>query len=227
MVRLVLFDIDGTLIVSGGAGLQSFAAVARASFGEPEGMERLSFAGRTDVSIIREFFAARGIPVTEPNLARFLDDYVFWLDYYLEHRAGRVLPGVEAALASLAALKDPPVLGLLTGNIRLGAELKLRRYGLWDRFVLGAFSDDHHDRNELAAIARRRGEDCLGRPLRSEEILVVGDTPHDITCARAIGAPCLAVATGGTSLEVLQRHQPALAVPTLEAVNLAEICART
>lgn len=227
MIRLVLFDIDGTLIASGGAGLHAFAAVARSSFGAPDGMEKVSFAGRTDVSIVREFFVSRGIPATDANIARFLDDYVFWLDYFLEQRIGRVLPGVEAALASLAALPEPPVIGLLTGNIRLGAELKLRRYGLWSRFALGAFSDDHEDRGQIAVIARDRGNAWVGRSLCGEEVLVIGDTPHDIACARVIGAPCLAVATGGTPLEALRAHAPAYAVARLDDVDIAGLCANT
>lgn len=225
MIRLILFDIDGTLISSGGAGVRAFGEVARSTFGRPEGTARLKFAGRTDLSLIREFFGHEGIPPTPENFARFLDDYVHWLEANLKELSGRILPGVRETLASLRGLKERPILGLLTGNIRLGAELKLRHFGLWDEFELGAFSDDAEDRNHIAAVARDRGSERLGRTLKGEEVLVIGDTPHDISCARAIGAPCLAVATGGTALPDLVAHAPAWAVPSLAHVSVAELCA--
>ncbi len=224
MIRLVLFDIDGTLIASGGAGVRAFGEVARVTFGISGGTLRLKFAGRTDVSIIREFFAQEGIPPTPENFSRFLDDYVHWLAVYLGERSGRILPGVMEALRGLRSMDEPPVLGLLTGNIRLGAELKLRHFGLWDEFEVGAFSDDAEERSRIAAIAHERGSERVGGALRGEEVLVIGDTAHDIACARAIGAPCLAVATGGVALEELRAMEPAWAVPSLADVSVVDLC---
>jgi len=224
MIRLVLFDIDGTLISSGGAGVGAFGEVARVTFRAPEGIRRLKFAGRTDVSLIREYFVQEGIPPTPENFARFLDDYVHWLATYLVERSGRVLPGVRETLEALRSMPEPPLLGLLTGNIRLGAELKLRHFGLWDGFELGAFADDAEDRNQIAAIAQQRGSERLGRALRGDEVLVVGDTVHDIACARAIGASCLAVATGGSSLTELQAHGPAWVAPSLADITVVDLC---
>lgn len=225
MVRLVLFDIDGTLIATGGAGLKAFADVARTRFGQAEAMQGIRFAGRTDLSIIREFLRAIGKPPGPEHFEAFLADYVHWLDYHLQRLPGRVLPGVPELIRGLRTLPEPPRIGLLTGNIRLGAELKLRHLGLWSEFELGAFSDDDEDRNRLAAIARDRGATQLGRPLTGEEIVVIGDTPLDIACARAIEARCLAVATGGASLEELQAHQPRWAVPSLLGVDPGPLCA--
>jgi phosphoglycolate phosphatase len=226
MIRLVLYDIDGTLIASGGAGVRAFSAVARSTFGQVDGVAHLNFAGRTDLSIIREFFQFHGIPTVAANFERFLDDYVFWLDHFLAQLHGRVLPGVEESLQSLYALGEPPLVGLLTGNIRLGAEIKLRHYQLWHPFKVGAFADDHENRDEIAAIARERAGVMLGRPLCGEEILVIGDTPLDIRCARAIGARCLAVATGGFSLETLKSHRADWTVASLREVDLADLCRR-
>lgn len=225
MIRLALFDIDGTLIASGGAGLRAFAEVARTTFRQPDGFSRIAFAGRTDLSIVHEFFRACRIDPTPENTARFLDDYVFWLDHFLAQIPGRVLPGVRTFLGSLASLPHPPTLGLLTGNIRLGAEIKLRHYQLWEGFVLGAFGDEDPNRNRLAEIAHRRGEHWHGHPLRGDEILVIGDTPHDIACAQAIRARCLAVATGGIPFEQLAAQQPEWTVHSLEEVDVARICA--
>lgn len=224
MIRLVLFDIDGTLIATGGAGVKAFAAVARTAFGQPDGVGHLNFAGRTDRSIVREFFDRSGLPSTTENIDRFLDDYLFWLDHYLARIPGRVLPGVGAAIARLQAMDSPPVVGLLTGNIRLGAEIKLRHFGLWDAFALGAFGDDHEDRNVLAAIARDRGSQWIGGDLSGDEVLVIGDTPLDIACARAIGARCLAVATGGSPLATLQAHAPTWVATCLDEVDLPTLC---
>jgi len=126
----------------------------------------------------------------------------------------------------LQRLPEPPVIGLLTGNIRIGAELKLRRFGLWDSFTTGAFADDHEDRNHIAAIAHKRGCELLGRVLHGNEVLVIGDTPLDIACGRAIGAQVLAVATGGSTLTELEAHKPDWAVADLKKIHVNEICAR-
>jgi phosphoglycolate phosphatase-like HAD superfamily hydrolase len=117
------------------------------------------------------------------------------------------------------------MLGLLTGNTRLGAEIKLRRYDLWEVFETGGFADDSEDRNQIAVAALERGGRLLGRPLRGDEIVVVGDTPHDIRCGRFIGAKTLAVATGGAKLLELKTHKPDWAVENLTQISAGEICA--
>ncbi|MBK7999273.1 MAG: HAD hydrolase-like protein [Verrucomicrobia bacterium] len=225
MVRLVLFDIDGTLILSGGAGEKAFAQVCETEFGIPNGTANLNFAGRTDTSIIREFFNQFQIAPSPANFQRFLDHYVFRLDHLLGQLRGTVLPGVHAMLRNLEALPEQPLLGLLTGNIRLGAQIKLTHYHLWTCFRTGAFADDHEDRNQIAAVARDRGNQLLGRDLDGSEILVIGDTPRDVECANAIGARSIAVATGKFSREELLREKANWTVETLMDVSVREVCA--
>jgi phosphoglycolate phosphatase len=225
MVRLVLFDIDGTLIRSGGAGEKAFARVAEAEFGVPNGTARLHFAGRTDPSIVREFFVLYGIDPSRENFQRFFDRYVFQLDYLLGQLDGQVLPGVHRMIGELKNLPEPPLMGLLTGNIRLGAQIKLSHYQLWHNFQTGGFGDDHEDRNQLAIIARDRGAELLGRKLLGgEEILVIGDTPRDIECGRTIGARTLAVATGSYSLEQLRKDSPHWLVENLAEISVKKLC---
>lgn len=223
MVRLVLFDIDGTLIRTGGAGVRAFAQAFAAEFGV-DGVTQLKFAGRTDTGLVREVFEAHGIPGTSANYQRFFERYVFLLDDQLQQCEGRTLAGVGSLLNELQLLPQPPLIGLLTGNIRLGAELKLRRFGLWDTFVTGGFGDDHEDRNQIAVIARDRGCRVLREDLRGEQIVVIGDTPHDVRCGRAIGAKVLAVATGGSRFEELAGHQPDWLVPDLTHLTAREVC---
>jgi phosphoglycolate phosphatase-like HAD superfamily hydrolase len=225
MVRLVLFDIDGTLIRTGGVGVKAFAKVFATEFNATDGFERLKFAGRTDVSLVREFFGFHGIPVTPENLHRFFERYVFWLDHILRESKTALCPGVSDFIRRLQSLSEPPLLGLLTGNVRLGAEIKLRHFNLWDTFVTGAFADDHEQRDQIAAIARERGSRLLNEDLRNGQVLVIGDTPHDIRCARAIGAKALAVATGGAELRDLRDHSPDWALTSLSAANLVQILA--
>jgi phosphoglycolate phosphatase len=226
MVRLVLFDIDGTLIRTGGAGVRAFAQAFATEFGIVDGVAQLKFAGRTDSGLVREVFEAEGLPATKDNFHRFYDRYVFLLEEQLKESRGGAISGVWDFLRELEALPEPPLIGLLTGNIRLGAEIKLRRFGLWETFRTGGFGDDHEDRNQIAAIARQRGSRLLRQDLRGEQIVVVGDTPHDIRCGRAIGAKVLAVATGGSKMDELRSHEPDWLVADLGEVSARKVCGR-
>jgi phosphoglycolate phosphatase-like HAD superfamily hydrolase len=225
MARLVLFDIDGTLVYTGGAGIKAFARVFATEFNLPNVVERIKFAGRIDVNIVREFFLLHHIPPSAENFRRFFECYVFWLDHLLAQSPTVAYPGVEQILRGLRGLPQPPMIGLLTGNIQLGAEIKLRHFDLWQEFELGAFADDHEERDQIAHAARRRASRLLKRELRGEEIVVIGDTPLDIRSGRAIGAKVLAVATGGATLDDLRPHNADWLVKNLEAVTAREVCA--
>jgi phosphoglycolate phosphatase len=224
MVRLVLFDIDGTLVHTGHAGTQAFKKTFATEFKAVDGIAKIKFAGRTDVNLVREFFGYHDIPATPENFQRFFERYVFWLDQILAQSQTRICPGVRELLRGLRALPEPPIIGLLTGNIRLGAEIKLRHFNLWDQFEFGGFADDHEERDLIAAAAHARSHRVLGRKLHGEEIVVIGDTPFDIRCGRAIGAKVLAVATGGATLDELKKHKPDWAVEDLTHVTAREIC---
>jgi phosphoglycolate phosphatase len=224
MIRLVLFDIDGTLVHTGGAGVKAFGKVFATEFGATDHMERLKFAGRTDVSLVREFFSYHDIEASPEHFQRFFERYVFWLDHILAHSKTEACPGIWEFIRDLRKLSRPPLLGLLTGNIRLGAEIKLRHFNLWNEFETGAFADDQEDRDQIAAIAFQRGRRLLKGKLSAEQVLVIGDTSLDIRCARAIGAKVLAVATGGHPLEELRRHQPDWAVKDLRKISAREVC---
>ena len=205
--KLLLFDIDGTLIVSGGAGEHALRLGIKDRFGLDEDFQGIEIAGRTDSGIARQFFAKHSLPATPENTAAFFDGYLHHLPSLLSQKRGRLLPGILPLLDALKARPDM-VLALLTGNLARGAELKLTHYGVWDYFEFGAYADDHHDRNQLGHFARTRAQERHGGDFPPGRICVLGDTPHDITCARAIGAKAVAIATGQYSREMLAAHAP-------------------
>ncbi len=223
MVKLVLFDIDGTLVHTGHAGTQAFAKTFATEFKLHHGSEKMKFAGRTDVSLVREFFRIHGLPETPEHFAQFFERYVFWLDQILARSKTQICPGVWEFIRGLQNLPQPPALGLLTGNIRLGAEIKLRHFGLWDVFQFGGFADDHEERDHIAAAALARGRRVLGKNLQPQEIVVIGDTPFDVRCGKFIGAKTLAVATGGAKLDELKHLKPDWAVADLTHISAREI----
>ncbi len=223
MIKLVLFDIDGTLVRTGGAGVKAFTRAFETEFGLANGAEKLKFAGRTDVSLVREFFSHHGITPDATHFERFFETYLSHLEQMILQCEGGICPGVNPLLNELRLQSNPPAIGLLTGNIRRGAEIKLRHYNLWKSFAFGGFADDHEERDQIAAIAKQRGEEVLKTKLRGEEVLVIGDTPLDIRCARAIGAKVLAVATGGSKLDELHAHKPDWAVEDLRAFKAEQL----
>ena len=205
--RLLLFDIDGTLIYSGGAGVRALKDVLKERFGIVDDLHGVEIAGKTDTGIVHQILRKQNMPVTSEATAAFLDHYVDFLARELPRREGRILPGIQELLPRLHA-RPQNILGLLTGNVERGAELKLSYYGIWDFFEFGAFADDHHDRNELGAFAQRRAREKHGTDFAATDIDVIGDTPHDIACGKAIGARTIAVATGSFTRDELAKHEP-------------------
>ena len=216
--RLLLFDIDGTLIHSGGAGVHALIAAFRERFGITDDLRGIEIAGMTDSGIVTSILKKHNIPATTENVSAFLDSYVHFLSLELPRREGKLLPGV---LELLEELKSRPhlVLALLTGNVSRGAQLKLEHYGVWHFFEFGAFADDHHDRNRLGTVARAWAREKHGRQFSTSQIDVIGDTPRDIACGKAIGARTIAVATGKWSREQLAEHQPDFLIDDLSNVN--------
>ncbi len=151
--------------------------------------------------------AAHGIAETPENLTAFFDGYLHRLSQELPLRKGVLLPGMLPLLEALR-MRDDTVLGLLTGNLERGAALKLTHYGVNHFFDFGAFADDHHDRNALGPFARSRARERHGIDFAPERIFVLGDTPHDISCARSIGARAVAIATGKFTTAELAAYQP-------------------
>jgi phosphoglycolate phosphatase-like HAD superfamily hydrolase len=207
--KLLLFDIDGTLITSGGAGERALCEAMAMRFDVREDLSGITLAGATDAIIARLLLEKHGLPVTPENSAALLDAYLQKLAAQLPLRQGHLLPGM---LELLERLRGHPefVMALLTGNLVRGAELKLSHYGVWQFFEFGAFADDHHDRNELGHFAKARALEIHGEDFPPERIYVIGDTPKDIACGKAIGAKTVAIATGNYSLEELAGHNPDL-----------------
>lgn len=219
-MQIWLFDIDGTLIVSGGAGQDAAVEALVSAFGISASREGIEFAGRTDRAIVQDLFHAHGIECTADRWMRFQTEYLRHLERLLEERQGSVLSGVVELLTFLSQRPDT-YLGLLTGNIRAGAELKLKRYGIWHQFEFGGYGDDHYSRNDVARSAFVDAQRRVPQHIEPDDVWVVGDTVHDIHCARAIGAKVIAVSTGSYSSQDLEAHAPDLLLDNLLGVPAA------
>jgi len=208
MRRIILFDIDGTL-VWGGPAKDAFVDAMISTFGTPGDFERVSFAGKTDPQIARELLAGAGIEHEEiaSGLDRLFEMYLSNLHERLPDNPVEVLPGVPALLDALATIDDVGV-GLLTGNIVGGAQLKLSSGGLWEHFTFGSYGSDHAERDELPAIAVGRARELWGDAVSAESAIVVGDTPRDVQCGKVGGTRTLAVATGSFSVDELAATKP-------------------
>jgi phosphoglycolate phosphatase-like HAD superfamily hydrolase len=213
-MHVCLFDIDGTLIASGGAGKAALEAALADEFGITQLIEKLQLSGRTDRAIVADLFRMHVIDDTPGNRERLVAAYLRHLPASLRRCSGRVLPGIAPLLQQLAGRGDVAV-GLLTGNLRAGARVKLGHFGLFDYFAFGGYGDDHLDRDDVARAALAEVRRRLNGTVDLGRLWVVGDTPLDIACARAIGARVAAVATGWHSREELAGHAPDLLLPDL------------
>ncbi|MEM9068399.1 MAG: HAD family hydrolase [Myxococcota bacterium] len=211
---VLLFDVDGTLITTGGAGRRAMAQAFGDVCGDPTALESIRLGGRTDRSILREGLGRIGREFDETLFVAIVEAYLV----HLAREVGasteyHVMEGAADLLRRCAAADV--ALGLGTGNVRRGAEIKLERGDLAAHFGFGGFGDDAEDRGELLRAGARRGASALKVPLADCRVVVVGDTPRDIDAAAAIGAECVAVATGGYGAEELQAYNPALVVESL------------
>jgi phosphoglycolate phosphatase len=214
---LLLFDIDGTLVLTGRAGLRAMVRTFEAEFGVPDAFRDVAMGGRTDSWLLSQALATWGIDDTPEHHARFRAGYLPRLAEEIVHPGTGtkgVMPGVRALLDALGEHSHLH-LALLTGNYRDAAAIKLGHFQLWDYFRFGVFSDDSADRNALVPIARDRAR-AHGVPDRAcARVVVIGDTPHDITCAAVAGARSVAVATGGHSRDDLARAGADIALDDL------------
>ncbi len=227
-MRLALFDIDGTLLREGIAPKLAFARALRETFDTTGPVSGFHFAGMTDPQCVAEIMRMAGVAdeVIQERRDACLDRYVAHLaEEMRNHDGAKLFPGVKELLGRLSGREDVLV-GLLTGNVRRGAMLKLDRFKLGGYFRFGAFGDEHEDRGELARIALEKAESILGRAVRGEEATVIGDTPRDVACARAIGARAVIVATGLVSREELLAAEPDVLLESFEDVEgtLQAIC---
>jgi len=202
--RLFLFDIDGTLIGSGGAGTRSLNLAFEDLFSIRDGFAEVSMAGKTDMQILREGCAIHRIPTDNGLLPSMLSQYVHHLRSEILKGGVHTKPGVTSVLEALSERADCH-LGLLTGNIEEGAMIKLDAAGISRYFRGGAFGSDHEDRNHLLPIAVSKFEGLLGERLPYGSCVVIGDTPRDVACAKPYGAISVAVATGPFSHAALRR----------------------
>lgn len=215
---LYLFDIDGTLLLSGGAGMRALDRAFHARFGLAGAMDSIQPGGKTDAIILEEMFAARlGRAPTAAEMDEIIALYLPLLQVEMTDAPGfRLMPSVVETLDYLDGLGAAVTVGLATGNVREAARIKLERAGLWPRFAVGGFGCDHRDRARLVARAIERACAHTGvDALAPEQVVVVGDTPFDVQAARACGARAVAVATGTATRADLLACGPDILLETL------------
>ena len=217
-MKIVCFDIDGTLIRTDGAGRRAIHKALVEVLGTAGPIDELRFDGRTDGEIVMRLAEGAGIEPTRERIVAVLERYQELLKDELRRPDHRtiVYPGVLAALDELERRRDASLMGLLTGNVEGGARLKLGSAGIEpSRFSVGAFGDDHHLRAELPEFARRRAADHLKREVRGEDLVIIGDTPADMTCGNGVGARAIGVATAAYTVDQLMDAGACVAFPDL------------
>lgn len=217
--RVVLFDIDGTLVHSGRAGFHGMNAAFEALYGVAGALEGVPLAGRTDRAIVTDVLQSLGREATDDAVVELREAYLGHLAQVMSRPVpgAQVLPGVAGAIDRLRAMPDVAV-GLLTGNFARGAEIKLGYFDLWSPFAFGAFGDAHVSRRDLVPVAHARAA-ARGIRVPVERLIVIGDTPLDVDCARAHGARSVGVATGGFAAADLAAAKADLVIETLEDLD--------
>ena len=222
-MKLLLFDVDGTLVLTGGAAVRAMNDAFHEVFGVAGAFDHVPMPGRTDGAILADAFtratpqsrivadalSTADVRPVDGEIARYKAAYFARFAEEVQqpapapHRFKGVLPGVRELLDALDGRPDV-FLGLLTGNYEQGARIKLEYFGLWRYFRCGAYGDDSHDRHALVPVAVARSREAGCPPVGSREVVIIGDTPLDVACAREAGVNCLAVGTGGCSVDALR-----------------------
>ena len=193
MKKLVLFDIDGTLIHTGGAGTRSMNMAFKKLFSIKDAFQDISMAGKTDRQIMKEGLRAHGFNNTDGNLGNMVNAYLKFLETEIDNQGRKLKPGIIEVLNRIK--EEKMSLGLLTGNLEKGARIKLKAFGLNEYFPEGAFGSDHEDRDMLLPIALEKFSK-KGLNFSAADCIIIGDTPRDVQCAKIHSALCIAVATG-------------------------------
>jgi len=225
MERLILFDIDGTILSTNGAAARGFHRALLEVYGTAGPIETHPFDGKTDPQIARELLTLAGLSSEEieAGFDRLWRAYLreMAVEFAKPGHETTLLPGVDRVLEALEPYRKNSVIGLLTGNLEEGAEMKLGSVGLVDRFVMGAYGSDDERRDRLPSIAVERARTLTGREFKGKEIVIIGDTPADITCGQALGVRAIGVATGRYSVEELGTAGADLVLPDLSDTESA------
>lgn len=222
MKKLVLFDIDGTLITAGGAGTRSMNLAFRELFGVENAFKHVAMAGKTDIEIMREGLRSHGYADQDEDLEQMQDMYLEFLATEIHNPKRRLQPGIQDALELLQERGQP--LGLLTGNLEKGAAIKLGACGIYHYFLDGAFGSDHEDRDMLLPIAIKKFS-SRGLDFAPGDCVIIGDTPRDVRCAKIHDAQCIAVATGPYAKEDLADAGADMVFDSLEDVRFISFLA--
>ncbi|MDA2939218.1 HAD hydrolase-like protein [Acidobacteria bacterium AH-259-A15] len=219
-MRFVLFDVDGTLLLTGGAGTRALKSALEQTYALPNGISGVRLGGKTDPQIVREVLQRYGGEnrFTEENLSFLFPIYLSFLREELTASHNfLVLPGVRELVCTLSRKQDF-LLGLATGNLEQGAQMKLERAGLSSFFLFGGYGSDAEDRTDLIRVAIERGHERIA-PVRPEYVFIVGDTPRDIVHGKEARAQTVAVASGSYSLDALKAYKPDFAVASLDPIE--------
>jgi phosphoglycolate phosphatase-like HAD superfamily hydrolase len=207
MSKIILFDIDGTLVLTGGAGMRALNRACEETTGLSDAFADVPVAGRTDRIILSDAMSKAGRELDDQLFSALRSRYIQLLREEIQvpgRGVKAILPGVRELLDVLAA-RDDVFLGLVTGNFEEGARIKLEYFDLWRYFRCGAYGEDAADRNDLVPFAWRRALECGLNAGHVDNVFVVGDTPHDVACAHAAGATPIAVATGSFTADQLRK----------------------